>query len=88
MPPAVRQAKYKSLLEFALPRISATGAARRKLLKHPPYLRSTAFSQLVQLAASPVQLEQVAELLPDWTSKYGQKFEHHVVEEFVSMWPP
>lgn len=56
-------------------------------MKHPPYLRSTAFSQLVQLAASPEQLEKVAELLPDWTSKYGQKFEHHVVEEFVSMWP-
>ncbi|KAF9049353.1 hypothetical protein BDZ89DRAFT_1057712 [Hymenopellis radicata] len=64
MPPAKRIAKYNSLLQFVTPRLTATGAQKRSLLKHPPYVRKTAFSQLVQLSSTPAQLEQIAELLP------------------------
>ncbi len=84
MPPAKRLAKYDSLLQFVTPRLTATGAQKRSLLKHPPFVRKTAFSQLVQLSSTPAQLEQIAELLPSWSVTYNHKFEDHVAEEFVS----
>ncbi|KAF8919668.1 hypothetical protein CPB85DRAFT_1277632 [Mucidula mucida] len=83
MPPAKRLAKYDSLLQFVTPRLTATGAQKRSLLKHPPFVRKTAFSQLVQLSSTPAQLEQIAELLPSWSVTYDHKFQDHVAEEFV-----
>ena len=82
MPAEERTKRYNKLLEFALPRITAGGVDKRNF-KQPPFLRHTAFSQLLQLAATPEQLAQVAELISPLKTNCSFEFGPEHVEHFV-----
>ena len=72
-----RRERYENLLDFVKPRLG------RKPEIKMPQVRTSAWTNLVNLATTEEQLRELAGLFPSWTAR-GRKFDPRFSELFVS----
>lgn len=75
--PEARRERYDKLLDFVKPRLG------RKPEIKMPQVRTSAWTNLVNLATTEEQLRELAGLFPSWTAA-GRKFDSQFSELFVS----
>ena len=75
--PEARRERFDKLLDFVKPRLG------RKPEIKLPQVRTSAWTNLVDLATTEEQLRELAGLFPSWTAR-GRKFDSQFSELFVS----